>query len=65
LACENADRVAAFLSRHPEFTVIPAAQIWHDATALPPPPGMAEFLKATPRATGTDGFFAAVLIRRG
>jgi 16S rRNA (cytosine967-C5)-methyltransferase len=50
LACENEDRVAAFLARHPEFRIAP-------------PPGMGEFFRATPRTTGTDGFFTAVLAR--
>lgn len=62
-ACENDDRVAAFLSRHPEFSVRSAADIWCDATGAAPPPGMAEFFRATPLTAGTDGFFTAVLAR--
>jgi 16S rRNA (cytosine967-C5)-methyltransferase len=65
LACENTDRVAAFLARHPAFRIANAEAIWREATGLAPPPGMAEFLKATPHTTGTDGFFAAVLVRQG
>lgn len=65
LACENEDRVDDFLTRHPEFQIAPAAAIWRDVTGAPPPPGMNQFFKASPRSTGTDGFFAAVLIRRG
>ena len=63
LPCENEDRVAAFLERRPTFSVRPAAEVWRIATGGKPPPGTSEFLKATPRATGTDGFFAAVLSR--
>ncbi|HEY6577837.1 MAG TPA: RsmB/NOP family class I SAM-dependent RNA methyltransferase, partial [Rhizomicrobium sp.] len=63
-ACENEDRISAFLSRHPEFHIRPAAAIWRDATGAAPPPGMGELFKATPGATGTDGFFTAVLLRR-
>lgn len=64
LACENSDRVTAFLARHPAFRIAEGAAIWHEATGLSPPPGMDDFFRATPRATGTDGFFAAVLVRR-
>jgi 16S rRNA (cytosine967-C5)-methyltransferase len=63
LACENEDRIAAFLARHPDFAVRPAARIWRDIVPGDPPPGMGEFFRATSHATGTDGFFAAVLGR--
>jgi 16S rRNA (cytosine967-C5)-methyltransferase len=62
-ACENEDRVAMFLERHPEFRIETAAAIWRGLMGSPPPPGMGEFFKATPHMTGTDGFFAAVLVR--
>ena len=65
LNCENEDRIADFLARHPEFAVHPAADVWAGAADSPPPPGMAEFFRATPTTTGTDGFFAAILQRRG
>jgi len=64
LACENSDRVTAFLARHPAFRIAKSAAIWREATGLAPPPGMDDFFRATPHATGTDGFFAAVLVRR-
>jgi 16S rRNA (cytosine967-C5)-methyltransferase len=64
LACENSDRVTAFLARHPAFRIAEAAAIWREATGVAPPPGIDEFFRATPHATGTDGFFAAVLVRR-
>ncbi|HEY3638554.1 MAG TPA: RsmB/NOP family class I SAM-dependent RNA methyltransferase [Rhizomicrobium sp.] len=63
LACENEDRISAFLARHPTYAIRPAALIWHEVTATPPPPGMDEFFRATPLTTGTDGFFVAVLTR--
>ncbi len=63
LACENTDRVAAFLARHPAFCIANAEAIWREATCLAPPPGMGDYFRATPRATGTDGFFAAILVR--
>lgn len=60
---ENEDRIGAFLSRHRGFAVLSAAWIWRESTGTEPSPGMREFLKATPRTTGTDGFFAAILAR--
>ncbi|HEX4077978.1 MAG TPA: RsmB/NOP family class I SAM-dependent RNA methyltransferase [Rhizomicrobium sp.] len=64
LACENEDRVSAFLARHPEFVIRPVADVWSEATGTPPSPGMHDFFRATPNTTGTDGFFAAVLARQ-
>lgn len=64
LVRENEDRVMAFLTRHPAFAVQPAAQIWRETVGTEPPPGVDEFFHATPRTTGTDGFFAAILQRR-
>ena len=63
---ENGVPVRAFLARHPEFSVVPPAEV---ATALGD--NAAVFVKAarlsdegllmTPRTTGTDGFFVGVL----
>jgi 16S rRNA (cytosine967-C5)-methyltransferase len=61
LALENDDRIAAFRARHPEFTLRRADEAWDGADV----PGMAEFFRATPATTGTDGFFAAILGRSG
>ena len=63
LTCENEDRIEAFLKRHPDFRVAPAAAIWHKCTGARSPPGMDTFFKPTPLTTGSDGFFAAVLVR--
>jgi 16S rRNA (cytosine967-C5)-methyltransferase len=63
LACENEDRIAAFLARHSTFQVSPAAEIWRAETGTAPPPGMGDCFAATPLRTATDGFFAAVLKR--
>ena len=63
---ENGDQVRAFTARHPQFTVIPPAQtvtaLGDQAEAFaaatwPAPEG----ILMTPRRTGTDGFFVAVL----
>ncbi len=63
LPSENEDRIAEFLTRHTDFRQLPAAEIWRESAGTPPPPGMDQFFKATPRATGTGGFFTAILQR--
>jgi 16S rRNA (cytosine967-C5)-methyltransferase len=69
LAEENGDRIAAFLAAHPAFAVLAADEM---VRALPG--RAAEFgaavlvtdggLLMTPRRTGTDGFFVAILTRK-
>jgi 16S rRNA (cytosine967-C5)-methyltransferase len=65
---ENGAQVRAFAARHPEFAVVPPAQVvsvlWDKAddflaATLQSPEG----LLMTPRRTGTDGFFVSVLKR--
>ena len=66
---ENGAQVKAFLTRHPEFAVLPPSQtvtaLWEKSeafaeAALPSPEGWL----MTPRRTGTDGFFVSVLKRQ-
>jgi 16S rRNA (cytosine967-C5)-methyltransferase len=66
---ENGEQVREFIARHPDFAVVPPSQtvtvLWdkaEDFTAatLQSPEG----LLMTPRRTGTDGFFVAVLKRQ-
>jgi 16S rRNA (cytosine967-C5)-methyltransferase len=66
---ENEDRVAAFLDAHPDFAAVPAAEAWAaaiggsgDGAATCPATG--PYLRLSPAADGTDGFFVAVLARR-
>jgi 16S rRNA (cytosine967-C5)-methyltransferase len=63
---ENGEQIRGFLARHPDFAVVPPAQVvtvlWDKADefladTLPSPEG----LLMTPRRTGTDGFFVSVL----
>ncbi|HUO99011.1 MAG TPA: hypothetical protein VMU01_10100 [Rhizomicrobium sp.] len=63
LPSENGDRVGAFLARHPDFAAVPAAEVWSAETGRDLPPGLEFFFEATPRRTGTDGFFTAILQR--
>jgi 16S rRNA (cytosine967-C5)-methyltransferase len=54
---EDEDRVAAFRDRHPEFRVRPATDDPKLVRHLTPD----GFLRLSPRASQTDGFFVAVL----
>jgi 16S rRNA (cytosine967-C5)-methyltransferase len=54
---EDEDRVAAFLTRHPDFAVKPATDDPTLAKFLTPD----QFLRLSPRTSRTDGFFVAVL----
>ena len=68
LAEENGDQVRGFLARHDEFSLVPPAEV---ADALGERAFMFrravlmsdEGLLMTPRRTGTDGFFVALLRR--
>jgi 16S rRNA (cytosine967-C5)-methyltransferase len=63
LPAENAELVAGFLARHPEFRLVPVAQAWEEAIGGTCPVE-GETLRLTPARHGTDGFFAAVLERQ-
>jgi 16S rRNA (cytosine967-C5)-methyltransferase len=59
---ENENQISAFLSRHPDFALLSAPEILqqqgvHVDTSSP-------FLTLLPHKTTTDGFFAAVMVRR-
>jgi 16S rRNA (cytosine967-C5)-methyltransferase len=59
---ENEDRLVAFRARHPQFRLLNARVLWEEAggeMALPTPD---DFFRASPYVTGTDGFFAGVLV---
>lgn len=66
LPAENEHQIAAFLERHPDFEVVPAGDIWRDVLASEPPPEVATgpYLRLSPLRHGTDGFFAATLVRK-
>jgi 16S rRNA (cytosine967-C5)-methyltransferase len=69
LADENGDQVRGFLTRHPQFAVVPPADA---AGALGERAFMfrraalisEEGLLMTPRRTDTDGFYVAVMVRK-
>ncbi|WP_142848161.1 RsmB/NOP family class I SAM-dependent RNA methyltransferase [Telmatospirillum sp. J64-1] len=63
LPAENEERVEAFLAAHPDFRAIPLPQAWTETLGTSCPfPG--PWLRLSPLAQGTDGFFAAVLERQ-
>jgi 16S rRNA (cytosine967-C5)-methyltransferase len=66
LPIENEERIAAFLQAHSDFNAISAQAAW--AAVLPgvaaPSPLREPFLALSPKRTGTDGFFLALLQRQ-
>jgi 16S rRNA (cytosine967-C5)-methyltransferase len=61
LPAENEDQIDAFLKRNPDFKVLPLAEAWPAGST---PPGEGPYMRLTPKRHGTDGFFAAVLVRK-
>ena len=69
LAPENGEQIRDFITRHPEFAVVPPLQtanvLWDRAEAFTEAAlRSAEGWLMTPRRTGTDGFFVSVLTRQ-
>lgn len=65
---ENDDQTAAFLEAHPDFELVPYRTQWRGAIGTEPPAsaGMSEgTLLLTPHSHATDGFFMAVLKKKG
>jgi 16S rRNA (cytosine967-C5)-methyltransferase len=60
---EDEAQIEHFLAGHPDFALVPVAQVWRETVGgEPPAPG--EMLRLTPARHGTDGFFVAVLERK-
>jgi len=60
---ENEVQAEAFLAAAPDFSVMPAAHVWHEAIGGTPPDGE-RYLRLTPARHGTDGFFVAIFERQ-
>lgn len=58
---ENEQQVDAFLKRHPDFELADLKDVW-PAGVTPPCEG--KYMRLTPARNGTDGFFAAVLVKK-
>jgi 16S rRNA (cytosine967-C5)-methyltransferase len=64
---ENEARIAAFVADHPDFKPVPMLADWQTrfgADAARPRATAQEGLMLTPKRTGTDGFFFAMLERQ-
>jgi 16S rRNA (cytosine967-C5)-methyltransferase len=59
LPAEDERQVEAFVERHPEFSIVPVADL-----DLPAETASGPYLRLSPLRHGTDGFFAAALVRR-
>jgi 16S rRNA (cytosine967-C5)-methyltransferase len=67
LAEENRDRVGAFLAAHPQFAIMPVGEMVGTLPGVEFGAAVlvtAEGLLMTPRRTGTDGFFVAIMVRK-
>ncbi|MBO6667377.1 RsmB/NOP family class I SAM-dependent RNA methyltransferase [Parvibaculum sp.] len=64
LPCENERQVEFFLERHQDFEPLSWAAAWPEAI-LPPPAPPGPSLRLAPASSGTDGFFVAILRRKG
>ncbi len=66
---ENEDQVNTFLAQNDDFELMPLAEAWADAGLTAAPPANTfnggEMMRLSPKQSGTDGFFAAVLKRKG
>ncbi|MEQ8192868.1 MAG: RsmB/NOP family class I SAM-dependent RNA methyltransferase [Rhodospirillales bacterium] len=62
LSAENEEQIAWFLEAAPAFSARPAGPIWQRVTGAEAPVET-PFVRLSPAATGTDGFFIAVLER--
>ncbi len=60
---ENQAQVQHFLADHADFTLLPYGAVWDSLTSAPRPCA-GDLLQLTPAQHGTDGFFAAIMVRQ-
>ena len=58
---ENERQIEAFLSRHPEYELADLDAVWPEGSKVP---CEGKYMRLTPKRHNTDGFFAAVMIRK-
>lgn len=58
---ENEHQVEKFLANHPEYELADLADVWPEGCK---PPCEGKYMRLTPKRHSTDGFFAAVMIRK-
>ncbi|MBR1600850.1 MAG: RsmB/NOP family class I SAM-dependent RNA methyltransferase [Alphaproteobacteria bacterium] len=61
---ENDKRIDEFLQKHSNFTTVNIAKLWERKLEQPYPFNEERWLKCSPLATHTDGFFVCVLKRK-
>jgi 16S rRNA (cytosine967-C5)-methyltransferase len=59
LPAEDERQIEAFVERHPEFSVVPVSDL-----SMPAETASGPYLRLSPLKHGTDGFFAAALVRK-
>ncbi len=64
LAEENERQAEEFLAAHPAFSPVPVTALWPEVIGPTPCPVDGPWLRLSPLAHATDGFFAAVMERR-
>lgn len=64
LPSENEAQIDAFLKAHPDFLLASWNSYWPEGIDAPPA-ARGGALRLTPASTGTDGFFIAILERKG
>jgi 16S rRNA (cytosine967-C5)-methyltransferase len=64
LPAENEERMESFLASHPDFTPIALDALWPALRPGVGQPCAGPWLRLSPGAHGTDGFFCAVLERK-
>ncbi|MEO0547936.1 MAG: RsmB/NOP family class I SAM-dependent RNA methyltransferase [Pseudomonadota bacterium] len=65
---ENENQIASFLDDSPQFELLSVGEVWQDLFGFDKPQPWSADMKSitlTPASTGTDGFFFAVMARRG
>lgn len=58
---ENEQQIEKFLSAHPEYELTELSSVWPEGCKVP---CEGKYMRLTPKRHGTDGFFAAVMIRK-
>lgn len=58
---ENEQQIEKFLSNHPEYECADLKSVWPQGCLVP---CEGKYMRLTPKRHGTDGFFAAVLVRK-
>lgn len=58
---ENEEQITAFLQKHPQFEIINMRSLWEKLLEQPYPLAEEKWLKCSPLATASDGFFVCVL----